>query len=350
MIRYKPSKFLRYSAYILLALALACVAFVFQKKVVNDNILATITYVENQSSDYKVFYKANKFYQNQYIKSGESYVTSYINYIDLDFNYISNFTEAINGEYSYKIDGSLVVFNPDDKDEKYLKKDYKLDKGDLKKVKDVRSNVINYNLRFDFPTYLEEYQAYKKADPSVISDAKFVITMSITNKAVFPGVEDIKFDSTITYEIPLSESTFKITSSNTLKDQPTTKNSYESNESKRVYVKSISLVAWIATFIVLLKFAYTCYIDNKNKNVYEKKLNRILNTYDSILVSVSAMQNIEGLSIINVDSFDELVDAQAEVRLPINYKVNKENRSTTFILVRNNMAWVYSLRESELDE
>ena len=71
---------------------------------------------------------------------------------------------------------------------------------------------------------------------------------------------------------------------------------------------------------------------------------------DNILVSVKTLPETKGLNVVNVTSFDELVDAQSEVRLPINYKEDSKKKTTKFILIRNDMAWVYTLKEGDLED
>ena len=80
----------------------------------------------------------------------------------------------------------------------------------------------------------------------------------------------------------------------------------------------------------------------KKSGLYDKELKRILSTYDGIIVNVSSLPDLEKFNVIKVKSFDELLDAHSEVRLPINY-YRQKNRST-FILVNDTMLWMYILK------
>ena len=90
---------------------------------------------------------------------------------------------------------------------------------------------------------------------------------------------------------------------------------------------------------------------NKNKiSYYERVLRKILITHDRIIVNVEKLPVLDGVSVVEVTDFDELLDAQGEVRLPINFKEDKKRKIAKFILISDNLAWVYTLREGDLNE
>ena len=76
--------------------------------------------------------------------------------------------------------------------------------------------------------------------------------------------------------------------------------------------------------------------------VFIKEKKRILKTYDSVIVEVETLPNIAGKNIIKVKTFDDLVDAQLELREPIYYK--NDNDSCFFLLLHYNEACVYILK------
>ncbi len=72
---------------------------------------------------------------------------------------------------------------------------------------------------------------------------------------------------------------------------------------------------------------------------YDSIVNEILNTYDSILVKSSSVPSFENRNVIEVLSFDDLIDAQLELRKPICYM--KQTESCSFILLDDKEAYVY---------
>lgn len=112
----------------------------------------------------------------------------------------------------------------------------------------------------------------------------------------------------------------------------------------------VRIILWTMIIITSLLLVFTYRRDLKSVSLYERTLKKILSTYDSIIVNVEKLPSLSDLSVVDVTSFEELVDAQGEVRLPINFKEDKKKRIAKFVLVRNNLAWVYTLKEVDLIE
>lgn len=72
---------------------------------------------------------------------------------------------------------------------------------------------------------------------------------------------------------------------------------------------------------------------------YESKINDILNTYDSVLIKSNSVPSIEDRNIVMVLSFEDLIDAQMELRKPICYM--KQTESCSFVLLDDKEAYVY---------
>lgn len=86
--------------------------------------------------------------------------------------------------------------------------------------------------------------------------------------------------------------------------------------------------------------AVTSFFNNHNPNrFYESKVRDILNTYDSILVKSSSVPTLIGRNIILVESMEDLIDAQLELRKPICYL--KQTESCSFILLDDKEAYIY---------
>ena len=99
---------------------------------------------------------------------------------------------------------------------------------------------------------------------------------------------------------------------------------------------------WIcaAVGVVALGFGLKFVFDNSSPSrAYESNIRNILNTFDSILVQSNAVPKLEGRNIINVESIDDLVDAQLEIRKPICYY--KQTESCSFALLDDKEAYIY---------
>lgn len=95
-----------------------------------------------------------------------------------------------------------------------------------------------------------------------------------------------------------------------------------------------------AVGVVALGFGIKFIIDTSSPaRAYESNIRNILNTYDSILVQSNAVPKLEGRNIINVETIDDLVDAQLEIRKPICYY--KQTESCSFALLDDKEAYIY---------
>lgn len=87
----------------------------------------------------------------------------------------------------------------------------------------------------------------------------------------------------------------------------------------------------VSVALVLLFMGITYIIDNSSpERIYASNIKEILNTFDSVLVKSNNVPNLEGRNIIILESIDDLVDAQLEIRKPICYL--KQNESCSFML------------------
>ncbi len=102
-------------------------------------------------------------------------------------------------------------------------------------------------------------------------------------------------------------------------------------------------IVLVALFIILAVCLSVYMKESPDEfSIFIKEKKRILKTYDSVIVEVETLPNIAGKNIIKVKTFDDLVDAQLELREPIYYK--NDNDSCFFLLLHYNEACVFILK------
>ena len=100
-----------------------------------------------------------------------------------------------------------------------------------------------------------------------------------------------------------------------------------------------SILAFTVSVIFGLFGIYSIISNRSPKQVYESKVRELLNTYDSILLKCGSVPNIDGRNVIKVESMDDLIDAQFEIRKPICYL--KQSESCSFMLLDEKEVYVY---------
>lgn len=341
-------RWILYVIYVILIILFTGLAFLFSSKVTNDKILASVDYQEKGSINYKVYYKENPFYTEPYIVADKTYISQYVDNIDIDFSYLVNYTDQVNGKYDYYVRARLIAYTPGDESDDLWNKEYKLSDVETSEFKDGSSYKINKNVKIDFQTFKEEYDRYR-ASSMVSSSAKLVVELIVNNQGKYKLLDDFKFQANSKVEIPISDSTFQIKkTSSAIGETKTVDKKVQSD--KKNFIIIVKVILWGMVIFTTVSLISMYRRDTKKVSLYERKLKKILNTYDSIIVNVEKLPSLSNLSVVDVTSFEELVDAQNEVRLPINFKEDKKKKMAKFVLVRNNLAWVYTLKEGDLSE
>ena len=98
------------------------------------------------------------------------------------------------------------------------------------------------------------------------------------------------------------------------------------------------IVTLTLNVIILVFIAVTILSKESKEDLYKKKLQTILKTYDAVLVQSNNFPNLKEKNIIEVENFEDLIDAQIEIRKPIYYK--KHVTSCGFVLLDQNIALV----------
>ena len=101
-----------------------------------------------------------------------------------------------------------------------------------------------------------------------------------------------------------------------------------------------------AVAVVSLFMGVTAIFDNSSpRKAYDSSVKEIINTFDSVLVKSNSVPKLEGRNIINVESMDDMIDAQLEIRKPICYI--KQTESCSFILLDEKEAYIYIKKLNE---
>ena len=113
-----------------------------------------IEYTESSNIDYKVQYKENDFFEEEWIGKDQEYISSLINNIVADFHYKLNMdTTGVAFDYTYKIDATLLVADKDSGNPYYKMTENILPdtNGTSKRSNSVE---VNTNLNIDYNRYI----------------------------------------------------------------------------------------------------------------------------------------------------------------------------------------------------
>ena len=330
--------------YILLMIFFMAIAYLLIDGGLNTKTKIVANYKEKSDLGYRVYLHDNDVYDKEYLGMNQKYIADLVDHTLINFNYNNTFDKDINGYYSYMVIGELVAYEEDAK-ESLFKKEYTL--MDLKVTvldsNNLREIHIDDTIDIDYDKYREELLNFRKdynIDVYGYLDVKIIIKLNLEFKGIEKVVEDTK---EMSVNIPLGDDTFRICMIN---DNNKSDSYSDFTKNERVNYLLI-LIGMFSLSIGLSFLALTIrnmFIASKNEHSYQKELDRILNEYDDIIVTVKRFYNRKKYNLIYVDSFKELMDAYDKVGNPITFRETKKGEEATFLMTHEENAWIYKLK------
>lgn len=302
-----------------------------------------LSYQANNNLKYKVYLKENNFIEEPVLGMNESYISELIDYIEIDYNYLFSSSKSLNLNYDYNVEatiyGEYQTTSNEDSSQIWSKK-YAIEPITKEEIKEKSSLENNKTITLNLTKYQEEVISFQK-ELKLPMTSKLVVRF--TSKV---SSEDIDLSSKETAEltIPLNEKVFSITKK--VSDEES-KNIYDENTDLTKYINlPLLVVASILTLVAL----YFVYASTKSvlklfhRSEYNKKLTKIKRDYDEIIVDLSSMPDISEYQLIEVETFEELMDLEEEVHIPILHYETKQNKESVFIIIYQNLAYRFILK------
>lgn len=314
----------------------------------NKDAKLVYAYGINQNLDYSVNLFDNSFINDTNIKSNEMYISELIKDINISYNFDYSATKDANLEFKYKVIGTLNgtyqgTSSNNEQGNVWSKEYILLD--EITKEINSKNFYITQNIVLDFPKYKEEVEAFKKEfGMSVSTRMNVKLIINITGVI---DENDFSEESTIDLSFSLGVQAFSIDKDykETINDKIETKTDVK----LFIFANIPTVIALFVIGVCLLIVFFKDIFKLKEKNEYTKKLEKILKTYDDVIVEISTPVNIEDYEIIEVKGIEEMVDLEEELRIPINFYEHIPNYYGEFTLIHNNVVYRYIIEEKNED-
>ena len=317
----------------------------FKTFYITDN--ETITYHENSKINYQVHLKENDFYDTPYLNKGMAYIASLIDKINIDFNYMfySNKTNSI--DIYHKAVAKLVIASQNN-DKVFYENEYELAGKEVENIVDKyeydlnESVVIDYdyynNLANEFKnkyavatnSYLEVYlqvdEVRNNKSHNSINESKTILTIPLSHREINIGLKESTVDT---------------------KNHVTSKAKLAIENDMFIYCDLVLLILLLVLIIRLIKKVHLL-IHNKSK--YDLYVNKLLRSYDRIIVNVKTAPNLNNYNVIKVDSFQELIDVRDNIKEPIQYFIVTEHQKCEFFCVNHNDLYIYVVKAVDIEK
>ena len=325
---------------VVLSLLTLAKSFVPAQKI--DNLI--LSYNVSNDVDYRVNLLENNFYETTSLGKGELVPVTFIDDVEIDFSGYLSASKVIDMNYTYEVTGEIIATATDngkDGGGRIWTKNYV-----FVPTTAASTSGTGYNLQekviIDYQMYNDLVNQYK-LQASVTMDVVMNVTMTVTANSMVEGKE-LSERNAVTVKIPLSVSTVMINSD--AKD-PVAKTLIDSQEipaSNNYVLLAISLVILIGSVItsaLLLKGLRKMTEDHS----LLLKFNRIMRDYNQVIIEIDELPMVKDAAIIEVKSFQDMLDIEKELHLPIMCARTKTDVLTDniFYIVNQNQVFKYRL-------
>lgn len=306
-----------------------------------------VAYNESANLDPIVCLSKNNFISSECKKENVSYVTALIDKMYVDYHYNINGSKKVRYSYTYIVKANVKATEKGESSKVVYNKDHIIKKETVKK-KETSSITIRDRVPVNFRKYNDTITAFKR-NYVLALDSVLTITAKFKIHGEYDGIDaDIDASPVIEVSLPLSEQTVNI---NKEKSSFNHENSIaQLNKSKKYNKTLITRTIYVIDALLIIVMVIMILKLRPKQKMYTKKMKKIKRDYDNAVVMVKRLPDVTDLKIIEVETFEELVDARDNLSKPILLCENINKDKATFILINNNEAFVYALNAFEVNK
>lgn len=330
---------------VFITLIFIIIVMLFTKTPKDDKTTKDIVYIENSKLDYKVYLKENDFFEKKYLEQENQYIASLIDFIEANFKYELEASEkGLDYKYKYKIVAEVNV-----EDKTNHKSLYKFEE-DLIELKEYEHNtktklIINEPIKVDYNRYNDIIKRFVDIYDLDNSNASVIVNMYVDI------LDDITTDNAkkntpaISLTIPLTTDTMEIDIESNEIFENSGNICKNINQVKKIYIAIILLILDIILAIKLTIFMK----DTKNeKAVYNMRLKKIMSNHGSYIQKLNNEYDFEKRQILEVKSFEDLLQIKEILNKPILMTEKKFVMETFFFIPNEDGVYVFELKAGNL--
>lgn len=309
-----------------------------------------IEYTESSNIDYKVQYKENDFFEEEWIGKDQEYISSLINNIVADFHYKLNMdTTGVAFDYTYKIDATLLVADKDSGNPYYKMTENILPdtNGTSKRSNSVE---VNTNLNIDYNRYNKIASDLVKLYSLKNSSSTLIVTLSVEVLSTSDKFEENNENTYSTsINIPLVLDTFGIQITSSVPDSESKVLAYRGAENQQIfYVAGIS--ASIIDVLLLLLFIAFVYLTRNEDITYAAKVRRLVSAYGSYIQRIEGEFDDNGYQTVPIKTFNEMLGIRDTIQSPILMSENRDETMTRFLIPTNTkILYIFEIKVENFD-
>lgn len=310
-----------------------------------------IEYTENSSANYKVQYKDNTFFEEEWLDAGQSYVSSLVNGIKTDFNYQMNMdASSVAFDYSYEVVAQLIISDKKTGAHIYDPIDVLIPET-KESVKNDDELSVDQSVFVDFVKY--NSLAYQFINVYGLHNAtsSLVVSLKVNVLSVCDEFEMNNQNAhTVSILVPLGEENFIIENSNSAPTDEKKVLACKSTVEQKALLTTSIAAASIALLIAI--FLHIFMALSKNKDItYANKVRKILSSYRSFIQQIHGEFDSNGYQLVPVRTIKELLGIRDTIQSPILMSENVDETRAQFLIPTNTkILYMFEIKVENYDE
>lgn len=299
-----------------------------------------LTYNVDSNIDYKVYLFENEYLPYEFMQEGKAYISNLVSKVKASFDYKVKTSKKFTSDYEYSIYAQATVAHASSGKELWtqridLQDHIKIEVEDKKGEIDQNEIKIKTEVELPYNLFNTKVKAFKNQHNIPVKafvDLKLVVVDKKEKKEVV----------STGLSMDLYEDIFEVSEVGT--------GEYVLDVTEEEVPNKFAIYGLF--FVIITSGAYTIFLiylivesSVGKKTYYTKAIYTILKNYGDIVAEVVKPVDISNLTVIDVKNFDQMLDVEEELRIPIMFFETIKNKEGWFVLVHNDLAYRYVLKD-----
>ena len=316
-----------------------------------------VEYQENTTLNYKVYIDKDEFYDEDYLPSGQSYLSEIIDYFEIEF--ASNIAlDEVRAQfnYSYVIEAHLEIISGTNGGSSLLYEHVKEDDPIHVSKSDLIQSGTNFEfgktVQIDYDYYNQKAQEYLSVyKPSNVTSV-LIVTFKLNN---IVSVGDYATEGNnvtdVSLRIPLATTIVKPEIKGLTAKSETNKLLVKQDYTKlTAYRTALIIVACIDAVLVGVLVAFIFLTRNHDIN-YNNKVKKIVNTYKSFIQKILNNIDLSRYQVLYIETINELLEIRDTLQMPILMYENEDKTCSQFMIPTDGgTLYMYEIKVEDYDE
>ena len=267
------------------------------------------------------------------MEKDKTYITDLVDDIEVNYNYKLTNSKKFDSNYKYNISYKILVTHNSTGKELWTEEAVLVNDKDIipnkNTIEITDSAIVNYDA-------LNEKVKQFKLNYNIPIDASLQINLNVIDSSINKTIAFTGLSTNLNTEIiDISKN--------------------EENDLQAEIIpegkEKISVIFVIAAIMAIFSLLYATYeiiktvrYNLSRKSYYEKAINMILKNYGDIVAELVNPVDLSKLNVIDVKNFDQMLDVEEELRIPIMFYETEKNNRGEFVIVTNEIAYRYILK------